>query len=183
MSIGFLVPESQPAIWRGPMVMNALRQLLEKTEWGGLDALVIDLPPGTGDVQLTLAQRARLSGALVVSTPQPVALADARKAVAMFRKMHVPILGIVENMSYFVCPHCQQTSEIFHHGGAKKLAEQENLELLAEFPLDPETREAADTGTPIPVLAPDSPMAERYGALAERVLEQLQKARLADSAQ
>ncbi len=136
MSMGFLVPEDRPMIWRGPMVMSALQQMLREVEWGALDIMVVDMPPGTGDAQLTMAQQVPLAGAVIVSTPQDIALLDARKGLNMFRQVEVPVLGIVENMSYFLCPHCGGRSEIFSHGGARREAERLNTEFLGEVPLD-----------------------------------------------
>ncbi|MBM3485236.1 MAG: iron-sulfur cluster carrier protein ApbC [Alphaproteobacteria bacterium] len=169
MSIGFMVPEETPMIWRGPMVMGALEQMLRDVEWGTLDVLVVDMPPGTGDAQLTLSQRVPLAGAVIVSTPQDLALIDARRGLNMFRKVDVPVLGIIENMSYFICPHCGGRSDIFTHGGARKEAERLGVEFLGEIPLDMAIRETADGGTPIVIAAPDSPQAKAYAAIAERI--------------
>jgi len=169
MSMGFLVPEERPTIWRGPMVMSALEQMLRQVLWQDVDVMVIDLPPGTGDAQLTLAQRAPLDGAVIVSTPQDIALLDARKGLAMFRQVEVPILGIVENMSYFVCPHCGGRSDIFAHGGARAEAARLGVPFLGEIPLDIAIRETSDGGRPIVVSAPDSPHAEAYRAIARQV--------------
>jgi ATP-binding protein involved in chromosome partitioning len=173
MSIGFMVPEETPMIWRGPMVMSAINQMLRDVEWGELDVLVADLPPGTGDAQLTMAQQVPLSGAIIVSTPQDIALLDARKGLNMFRKVEVPVLGIVENMSYFACPHCGQRSDIFSHGGARREAERLGVEFLGELPLDMAIRETSDGGHPIVVSQPDSPHAKTYRAIAERVWAKL----------
>jgi ATP-binding protein involved in chromosome partitioning len=173
MSIGFMVPEDTPMIWRGPMVMSAINQMLRDVEWGELDVLVADLPPGTGDAQLTMAQQVPLSGAVIVSTPQDIALLDARKGLNMFRKVEVPVLGIVENMSYFACPHCGQRSDIFSHGGARREAERLGVEFLGELPLDMAIRETSDGGHPIVVSQPDSPHAKTYRAIAERVWAKL----------
>jgi len=173
MSIGFMVPEETPMIWRGPMVMSAINQMLRDVEWGELDVLVADLPPGTGDAQLTMAQQVPLSGAVIVSTPQDIALLDARKGLNMFRKVEVPVLGIIENMSYFACPHCGQRSDIFSHGGAKREAERLGVEFLGELPLDMAIRETSDGGHPIVVSQPDSPHAKTYRAIAERVWAKL----------
>ena len=151
MSMGFLVPEDTPMIWRGPMVMSALQQMLRDVAWGELDILVVDLPPGTGDAQLTMAQQVPLAGAVIVSTPQDIALIDARKGLNMFRKVDVPVLGIVENMSYFLCPHCGDRSDIFSHGGARREAERLGIEFLGEVPLDIAIRETSDDGRPITV--------------------------------
>jgi ATP-binding protein involved in chromosome partitioning len=173
MSIGFMVPEETPMIWRGPMVMSAINQMLRDVEWGELDVLVADLPPGTGDAQLTMAQQVPLSGAVIVSTPQDIALLDARKGLNMFRKVEVPVLGIIENMSYFTCPHCGERSDIFSHGGARKEAERLGVEFLGELPLDMAIRETSDGGHPITVSQPDSPHAKTYRAIAERVWAKL----------
>ncbi len=148
MSIGFLVDEETPMIWRGPMVMSALTQMLREVAWGELDVLVVDMPPGTGDAQLTMAQQVPLAGAVIVSTPQDLALIDARKGLNMFRKVDVPVLGIVENMSYFICPHCGKRSDIFGHGGAQSEAERLGVPFLGEVPLIP-IRETSDAGTPV----------------------------------
>src|SRR5271168_2731543 len=156
MSIGFMVPEDTPMIWRGPMVMSAINQMLRDVEWGELDMLVVDLPPGTGDAQLTMAQQVPLAGAVIVSTPQDIALLDARKGLNMFRKVDVPVLGIVENMSYFLCPHCGGRSEIFSHGGARREAERLGCAFLGEVPLDLQIRETSDEGRPVTVSDPGS---------------------------
>ena len=169
MSIGFMVGEETPIIWRGPMVMSAVEQMLRDVLWGELDVLVIDLPPGTGDAQLTLAQRVPLTGSVIVSTPQDIALLDARKGLAMFEKVHVPVFGIVENMSYFLCPSCGERSEIFGHGGARETAERLGAEFLGEIPLDIAIRETSDAGTPIVASRPDSAHARAYLAIAGRV--------------
>jgi ATP-binding protein involved in chromosome partitioning len=173
MSMGFLVDEETPMIWRGPMVMSAIQQMLRDVNWGELDILVVDMPPGTGDAQLTLAQQVPLAGAVIVSTPQDIALLDARKGLNMFRKVDVPVLGIVENMSYFACPHCGQRSEIFAHGGARKEAERLGVEFLGEIPLDIAIRETSDSGQPIVVSQPQSAHAKSYRAIAKRLLEKL----------
>jgi ATP-binding protein involved in chromosome partitioning len=173
MSIGFLIKEDEPMIWRGPMVTSALSQLLLEVNWAPLDVLVVDMPPGTGDAQLTMAQRVPLKGAVIVSTPQDLALIDARKGLAMFRKTKVPILGIVENMSVFVCPHCGAESHIFSHGGARKVAESLGAPFLGEIPLVPAIRETSDAGTPIVAHAPQSPEARAFIALAEIVAKSL----------
>ena len=169
MSIGFMIAEDTPMIWRGPMVMSALQQMLRDVEWGELDMLVVDMPPGTGDAQLTLAQQVPLAGAVIVSTPQDIALLDARKGLAMFRKVEVPVLGIVENMSYFLCPHCGERSDIFSHGGARREAERLGTDFLGEVPLDMAIRETSDGGRPIVVAEPDSAHARTFRAIAERV--------------
>jgi len=173
MSMGFLVAEDTPMIWRGPMVMSALNQMLRDVNWGELDILVVDLPPGTGDAQLTMAQQVPLSGAVIVSTPQDIALLDARKGLNMFRKVDVPVLGIVENMSYFACPNCGHRSEIFSHGGARREAEKLGIEFLCEVPLDIAIRETSDDGTPIVVARPDSEHAKVYRRLAQRVWQKV----------
>jgi len=173
MSMGFVVAEDTPMIWRGPMVMSAITQLLREVDWGPLDVLVCDLPPGTGDAQLTMAQSVPLSGAVIVSTPQDIALIDARKGLNMFRKVDVPVLGIVENMSYFICPHCQGRTDIFSHGGAHAEAEKMQTPFLGEIPLDIAIRETSDAGTPIVASQPDSPHTGAYRAVAEQVWRQL----------
>jgi ATP-binding protein involved in chromosome partitioning len=174
MSMGFLVEEDAPMIWRGPMVQSALQQMLSDVDWGELDVLVVDLPPGTGDAQLTMAQRVPLAGAVIVSTPQDIALLDARKALNMFRKVDVPVLGIVENMSYFVCPHCGGRSEIFAHGGARATAQQFGVDFLGEIPLDLAIREQTDAGRPPVVAEPDGAQAQAYLQLARLVLAKLE---------
>ena len=161
MSMGFLVDEDAPMIWRGPMVQSALQQMLTDVEWGELDVLVVDLPPGTGDAQLTMAQRVPLAGAVIVSTPQDIALLDARKALNMFRKVDVPVLGIIENMSYFLCPHCGGRSEIFSHGGARATAAKFGVDFLGEIPLDLAIREQTDAGRPPVVAAAGRPAGAR----------------------
>ena len=171
MSIGFLVDEDTPMIWRGPMVISALTQMLREVTWGDLDILVVDMPPGTGDAQLTMAQQVPLAGAVIVSTPQDLALIDARKGLAMFNKVDVPVLGIVENMSTFICPHCGQRSDIFGHGGARKEAEKLGVTFLGEVPLTIEIRETSDAGTPIVAATPDSVPAAAYREIAARVWE------------
>jgi len=173
MSMGFLVEEDAPMIWRGPMVQSALQQMLSDVEWGELDVLVVDLPPGTGDAQLTMAQRVPLAGAVIVSTPQDIALLDARKAVNMFRKVDVPILGIIENMSYFICPHCGGRSDIFAYGGARRTADKLGVDFLGEIPLDLAIREETDAGRPPVVSYPESPQAEAYLTVARAVIDQL----------
>src|SRR4051812_24504022 len=173
MSIGFLVAEDTPMIWRGPMVQSALQQMLRDVAWGELDILVVDMPPGTGDAQLTMAQQVPLAGAVIVSTPQDIALLDARKGLNMFRKVDVPVLGIVENMSYFSCPHCGGRSDIFSHGGARREAEKLGTDFLGEVPLDMAIRETSDDGRPIVVSQPDSAHAATYRAIAERVWQKL----------
>lgn len=177
MSIGFMVAEEEAMIWRGPMVMAAVTQLLRDVAWGDLDCLVIDMPPGTGDTQLTLAQTVPLAGAVIVSTPQDLALIDARRGVTMFNKVEVPILGIVENMSYFLCPHCGERSEIFAHGGARHEAEKMGVPFLGEIPLTMSIREQADSGKPIVVSDPDGAYAVAYRGIAEKVKAALEKGR------
>ncbi|MCE5394106.1 MAG: iron-sulfur cluster carrier protein ApbC [Acidithiobacillus sp.] len=169
MSIGFLIDEETPMVWRGPMVMQALEQLLSDTRWGELDYLVIDLPPGTGDTQLTLAQKVPVSGAVIVTTPQDIALLDARKGLKMFEKVGVPILGIIENMSFYICPKCGNEDDIFGHGGGALMAEQYGVEFLGAVPLDRRIRDEADNGAPTVVAAPDSPLARIYRELARHV--------------
>jgi ATP-binding protein involved in chromosome partitioning len=171
MSMGFLVDANNANIWRGPMVMGAVTQMLGDVDWGDLDILVVDLPPGTGDAQLTLSQRAPLAGAIIVSTPQDIALIDARKAVAMFQKIHVPILGLIENMSYFDCPNCHHRSEIFAHGGAREEAYKIGVPFLGEIPLDIAIRRAADQGLPLAIR--DSNFNNYYRPLAASVQARL----------
>jgi ATP-binding protein involved in chromosome partitioning len=169
MSLGFLVDPREAVIWRGPMVMKALGHLLDEVAWGELDVMVVDLPPGTGDAQLTLAQKVLLSGAIIVTTPQDVALADAIKGVAMFRKVGVPVMGIVENMSYFACPHCGERTDIFGHGGGKAEAERMGVPFLGEVALDPAIRNSGDKGTPAAITDPDAPRAKTFSEIAARV--------------
>ncbi len=176
MSIGFVVPETQAVIWRGPMVDRAIRQFLTDINWGPLDYLVIDLPPGTGDAQLTLTQNAPLTGAVIVTTPQDVSLVDARKGLEMFRQVRVPVLGIVENMSYFTGDDGKRY-EIFRHGGGKKLAEQAGVPFLGEIPIDQRVAECGDQGQPIVDRYPDSPVAKAYIALSTTVIQELKKAK------
>ena len=173
MSIGFLIDEETPMIWRGPMVTQALEQLLNNTKWRGIDYLVVDLPPGTGDVQLTLAQKIPVSGALIVTTPQDIALLDARKGVKMFQKVDVPILGIVENMSTHVCSSCGHEEHIFGNGGGERMAQDYDLKLLASFPLDISIREQTDSGTPTVIATPDGHITQIYTDLARRATAQL----------
>jgi ATP-binding protein involved in chromosome partitioning len=174
MSMGFLVDEGTPIIWRGPMVVSALTQMLRDVDWGDLDVLVIDMPPGTGDVQLTMAQQVPLSGAIIVSTPQDLALIDARKGLNMFRKVDVPVLGIIENMSYFICPKCGGRSDIFGHGGAKAEAEKLGIPFLGAVPLHMDIRATSDTGQPIVASSPDSPHAQIYRDIAAKAWSELQ---------
>jgi len=169
MSIGFLVEEDTPMIWRGPMVQSALEQMMRDVNWGKLDVLVVDMPPGTGDAQLTMAQRVPLTGAVIVSTPQDIALLDARKGLNMFRKVDVPVFGIVENMSYFICPSCGDRSEIFGHGGARQEAERLGVDFLGEVPLHMDIRETSDSGHPIVVSDPESEHAKCYREIGDGV--------------
>lgn len=173
MSIGFLVEEETAMIWRGPMVMSAVTQMLRDVAWGQLDVLVVDMPPGTGDAQLTLAQNVPLKGAVIVSTPQDLSLIDARRGLAMFRKVNVPVLGIVENMSYFQCPHCGTKSDIFGHGGARHEAEKLGVPFLGEIPLHMAIRATSDAGNPVVDSEPDGPHAAIYRAIAGQVRDQL----------
>ena len=173
MSIGFLIDEDQPMIWRGPMATQALMQLLNETQWRALDYLVVDMPPGTGDIQLTLSQRIPVSGAVVVTTPQDIALIDARKGLQMFNKVEVPILGLVENMSFFCCPNCGQRSEIFGAGGGERMSEQYGVELLGRIPLDARIRAQADAGKPTVAAEPDSEISAIYRDIARKVAARL----------
>jgi ATP-binding protein involved in chromosome partitioning len=179
MSIGFLVPEDTAMIWRGPMVMSALTQLLRDTEWGEADVMVIDMPPGTGDVQLTLAQQTPLAGAVIVSTPQDLALIDARKGLNMFAKVNVPVIGIVENMSYFVCTKCGERHEIFGHGGARDEASRIGVPFLGEIPLDKEVRLRSDSGEPVVATQPESLHTALYRDVARQVWASLEGGKLA----
>jgi ATP-binding protein involved in chromosome partitioning len=173
MSIGFLIDEETPMIWRGPMVISALTQMLREVEWGALDVMVVDMPPGTGDAQLTMAQQVPLKGAVIVSTPQDLALVDARRGVAMFKRVNVPVLGVVENMSYFLCPHCGTRSDIFGHGGARHEAERLGVPFLGEVPLHMAIREKSDAGLPVVATEPDGEHAKIYRDIAARVRDQL----------
>ena len=173
MSIGFLIDEETPMIWRGPMVMSAITQMLREVEWGKLDIMVVDMPPGTGDAQLTMAQQVPLKGAVIVSTPQDLALIDARRGVAMFKRVNVPVLGVVENMSYFVCPQCGSRSDIFSHGGARHEAERLGVPFLGEVPLHMTIREKSDSGLPVVATDPDGEHAKIYREIAAKVLDQL----------
>ena len=170
MSIGLLVDADGAMIWRGPMVISALEQMMSQVAWGPLDIMVVDMPPGTGDAQLTMAQRVSLSGAVIVSTPQDIALIDARRGVRMFEKVMVPVLGVVENMSSFACPHCGETTHLFGHGGARREAETLGVPFLGEVPLLLDIRETGDAGTPIVAAVPNGPAAKAYAAIAARVL-------------
>ncbi|HPR63540.1 MAG TPA: Mrp/NBP35 family ATP-binding protein [Thermoanaerobaculia bacterium] len=173
MSIGFLTDSDSPVIWRGLMVMKAIEQFIKDVAWGNLDALVIDLPPGTGDAQLTLCQTLPLSGVVIVTTPQDVALVDARKGLQMFRRLSIPVLGIVENMSTFVCPHCGEMTPIFRQGGGRRTGEELDVPLLAEIPIDPALPPSGDEGTPLVMIAPDSPAAIAFQTLARNVIREL----------
>jgi ATP-binding protein involved in chromosome partitioning len=177
MSMGFLVEEETPMIWRGPMVVSALTQMLREVAWGELDVLVVDMPPGTGDAQLTMAQQVPLAGAVIVSTPQDLALIDARKGLAMFQRVDVPVLGIVENMSYFIAPDTGARYDIFGHGGARKEAERLDVPFLGEVPLVMAIRETSDAGTPIVIAEPDGPHAKVYREIATRAWEGVVRAR------
>ena len=176
MSIGFLVDEDTAMIWRGPMVMSAVTQMLRDVAWGKLDVLVVDMPPGTGDAQLTLAQNVPLKGAVIISTPQDLSLIDARRGLAMFKKVNVPVLGIVENMSFFQCPHCGTRSDIFGHGGARHEAERLGVPFLGEIPLHMSIRATSDAGNPVVESEPDGPHAAIYRAIGERIRDQLRGA-------
>jgi ATP-binding protein involved in chromosome partitioning len=173
MSIGFLIDEETPMIWRGPMVISALTQMLREVEWGKLDVMVVDMPPGTGDAQLTMAQQVPLKGAVIVSTPQDLALIDARRGIAMFKRVDVPVLGIVENMSYFQCPQCGTRSDIFGHGGARHEAERLGVPFLGEVPLHATIREKSDSGLPVVATEPDGAHARIYRDIAVNVRDQL----------
>jgi len=174
MSIGFMIDEGAPVIWRGPMVMSALNQLLREVLWGELDVLIVDMPPGTGDTQLTMAQNVPLTGAVIVSTPQDLALIDARRGVAMFKQVQIPLLGVVENMSTFICPNCGTRSDIFGHGGARREAEKLGAPFLGELPLDMAVRERSDDGRPVVATLSGSPQAAAYLDIAHRVMESLE---------
>lgn len=169
MSLGFLISEDTPLIWRGPMVMKAVEQLITDVEWGELDYLLMDLPPGTGDVQLTIAQKVPLTGAVIVTTPQDVALLDVVRGISMFKKLNVPILGIIENMSYFACPHCGEKTEIFSHGGGETASKKWEVPFLGEIPLDLKTRVGGDAGRPVLIDAPDSPQSKIFIEIAEKL--------------
>ncbi|MDG4884588.1 Mrp/NBP35 family ATP-binding protein [Mesorhizobium sp. WSM4884] len=182
MSMGFLVDEETPMIWRGPMVMSALTQMLREVEWGPLDVLVVDMPPGTGDAQLTMAQQVPLAGAVIVSTPQDLALIDARKGLNMFKKVDVPLLGIVENMSYFLAPDTGKRYDIFGHGGARREAERLGVTFLGEVPLEMGIRESSDAGSPVVVAKPDGAEAKIYRDIAKKVWDRVQEERGASEA-
>jgi len=173
ISMGMLVAPDQPIIWRGPMLHGAVQQFMRDVAWGELDYLVVDLPPGTGDVSLSMAQSVPVAGAVVVTTPQSVSVSDVRKAVAMFRQLNIPILGVVENMSTFVCGHCGQRTDIFGHGGGARMAEEMSIPFLGEVPIDTRVREGGDTGQPIVAAVPDSPAARGFESVAGRVAAQL----------
>lgn len=173
MSVGFMLDEEMPLVWRGPMVMQIVKQFLTGVAWGDLDYLVIDLPPGTGDAQLTLVQTIPLTGAIIVTTPQDIALIDARRAIKMFHEVKVPILGIIENMSYFQCSHCGEKTEIFSRGGGEKTSQRYNLPLLGKIPIDTEIREGGDSGKPIVIFNPSSPQAETFIKISEAVASKI----------
>ncbi|MBL8642290.1 MAG: iron-sulfur cluster carrier protein ApbC [Rhodospirillaceae bacterium] len=173
MSIGFMIAEDNPIVWRGPMVMGALEQMLRDVDWGDVDVMIVDMPPGTGDTQLTMSQRVPLAGAVIVSTPQDIALLDARKGLNMFRKVEVPILGLIENMSYHICTNCGHREDIFSHGGAHRTADELNADFLGEIPLDLKIRETSDGGTPIVMAEPSSPHAKAYLDIAAKIWAKL----------
>jgi ATP-binding protein involved in chromosome partitioning len=175
MSMGFLSPGDKPLIWRGPMLHSVIQQFLRNVDWGELDYLIVDLPPGTGDVQLSLIQSAPMSGAIVVTTPSDVSLEDARKAVMMFRQVRVELLGIVENMSYLICPHCNERIDVFSHGGGRKTAEEMGVNFLAEIALDPQVRVGGDTGEPVALRHSDDRHAADFIGLAGRVMERVEQ--------
>lgn len=172
MSLGFILDIDTPVIWRGPMVMRAIEQLLADVDWGPLDYLIVDLPPGTGDAQLTISQKVPLSGAVIVTTPQDIALIDARKGLAMFRKVNVPVVGIIENMSTFVCPHCGEETDVFKSGGGERTAEILGCPFLGRIPLDPAIVEGGDAGRPVVVAAPDGPHAASFERVARAVVDE-----------
>ncbi len=173
ISMGMLVPPDQPVIWRGPMLHGAVQQFMRDVAWGELDYLIVDLPPGTGDVSLSMAQSVPVAGAVLVTTPQGVSVSDVRKAVGMFRQLNIPVLGVVENMSYFVCGHCSERTEIFGHGGGARMAEELGIPFLGEVPIDTRVRSGGDEGQPIVVAAPDSPAAVAFRSVAGRVAAQI----------
>ena len=173
MSMGFLVPEDAPMIWRGPMIQTALRQFLQDVEWGELDVLIVDMPPGTGDAQLTMAQKVPLAGAVIVSTPQDIALLDARKGINMFTQTGVPVLGLVENMSHFICPSCGHEAHIFGHGGVEQEAEKQGHPFLGAIPLDIDIRTYSDQGEPIVIKDPAHKASQQYIAIADKILTTL----------
>jgi ATP-binding protein involved in chromosome partitioning len=174
MSMGFIAPGDKPLIWRGPMLHNVIQQFLRQVDWGGVEFLVVDLPPGTGDVALSLMQTAPITGAIVVTTPSDVSLEDARKAVNMFRQVRVELLGIVENMSYLVCPHCQTRVDVFSHGGGRRTAEEMGVNFLGEVPLDPEVRVGGDTGESVALRPADDPHAAAFYEVARNVLARVE---------
>ena len=174
MSMAFLVDEETPIVWRGPMVQSALEQMMRDVAWGELDVMIVDMPPGTGDTQLTMAQRVPLAGAVIVSTPQDIALIDARKGLNMFHKVDVPVLGLIENMSYFCCPNCGHRTEIFGHGGARLEAQRLGMDFLGEVPLELAIRETSDGGCPIVASAPEGPLAHAYVGIAERLWQKIE---------
>jgi ATP-binding protein involved in chromosome partitioning len=176
MSMGFLVPDDQPVVWRGPMIHGAIQQFLRDVAWGELDYLLVDLPPGTGDAQLSIVQLVPLTGAVIVTTPQAVALLDSKKGLAMFQKVHVPLFGIVENMSYFLCPHCNEKTEIFSRGGGQEAAKKLEVPFLGEIPIDPAIREGGDHGLPILVANPASPQAKIFRRIARNLAGQISRA-------
>ncbi|HYE77488.1 MAG TPA: Mrp/NBP35 family ATP-binding protein, partial [bacterium] len=182
MSIGFLITEEQAVIWRGPMVMRALTQFFDDVEWGELDYLVLDLPPGTGDAQLTIAQSLDVAGALIVTTPQDVAFADVRRGIQMFRQTNIPILGIIENMAFFVCPHCNEPTEIFHPGRRQAARAEVDVPFLARIPIDPAIAEATDAGVPIVELDPSNEQAKAFQRMAGEVVRELAKVQYATTA-
>ncbi|ETN92093.1 Cell division inhibitor MinD [Gammaproteobacteria bacterium MOLA455] len=173
MSMAYLVSDKTPMAWRGPMASGALQQILEQTDWGGLDVLVVDMPPGTGDIQLTLAQKAAVAGAVIVTTPQDIALLDAQKGIEMFTKVKIPVLGIVENMAVHLCSNCGHEDHIFGSGGGEKVAADYSTQLLGSMPLDRSIRERGDSGLPSVAAEPESDIAQRYGSVARQVIEQL----------
>jgi ATP-binding protein involved in chromosome partitioning len=173
ISMGMLVPPDQPIIWRGPMLHGAVQQFMRDVAWGELDYLVVDLPPGTGDVALSMAQSVPMAGAIVVTTPQGVSVSDVKKAVGMFRQLNIPVLGVVENMSYFVCGHCQERTEIFGNGGGRRMAEEMGIPFLGEVPIDTRVRSGGDEGRPIVAAAPDAPAAQAFSAVASQVAAQV----------
>jgi ATP-binding protein involved in chromosome partitioning len=173
ISMGMLVPPDQPVIWRGPMLHSAVQQFMRDVAWGELDYLIVDLPPGTGDVSLSMAQSVPVAGAVVVTTPQGVSVSDVRKAVAMFRQLNIPILGVVENMSYFVCGHCSERTEIFGNGGGRRMSEEMKIPFLGEVPIDTRVRSGGDEGQPIVAAAPDAPAAQALSEIAGKVAAQI----------
>lgn len=179
MSMGFLIDEDQPVIWRGPMLNSALRQFLGQVDWGDLDYLLVDLPPGTGDVQISLIQLTKITGIVQVTTPQEVALLDVRKGITMFRSQNINVLGVIENMSYFVCPHCGKATEVFAHGGGRQVALDYGVAFLGELPLLPAIRESGDKGTPVVVSQPESEIATRYLEIARQLAAHISTANLA----